>query len=172
MAVTAAASPNSLPQSSTGRFEVSMRAGAFVAAHDDFQQFFGGGEGQLAHAEIINDQQGHSHQRLHVLFARAVERGFGEFIEQGVGLAIEHAIALLDGGLADGLGQVTLAGAGRTEKQGVFVAGDEGAGGQIEDQAAIHLGIEGEVEVVEGLLRVAELGLLFAAAPAGGRRAG
>ena len=92
-------------------------------------------------------------QELHVLFARAVERGFGEFLEQDVGLAVEHAIALLDGGLADGLGQVTLAGAGRAEKQGVFVPGDEGAGGEIEDQAAIHLLVEGEVEVVEGLLR-------------------
>ena len=49
-----------------------------------------------------------------MFFAGAVERGFGEIIEQGVGFAIEHAIALLDGGLADGLGQVTLAGAGRT----------------------------------------------------------
>jgi hypothetical protein len=29
-----------------------------------------------------------------------------------VGLAIEHAVALLDGGMADGLRQVTLAGAG------------------------------------------------------------
>jgi hypothetical protein len=52
-----------------------------------------------------------------------------------VGLAVEHAVTLLNGGLADGLSQVTLAGSGRPEKQGVFVAGDEGASGQIEDQA-------------------------------------
>jgi len=91
----------------------------------------------------------------------AVESGFGQLIEQGVGLAIENAVSLLDGGLADGLRQVTLAGSGWTEKQCVFVAGDEGAGGEIEDQAAIHLLVEGEVEVVEGLLGVAELGLLF-----------
>ena len=96
-----------------------------------------------------------------MLFAGAVERGFGEIIEQGVGLAIEYAVSLLDGGLADGLRQMTLAGAGRTEKQGVFVARDEGAGGEIEDQTAIHLLVESEVEVVEGLLGVAELGLLF-----------
>jgi hypothetical protein len=44
---------------------------------------------------------------------------------------------------------------------GVFVARDERASGQIEDQAAIHLLIESEVEVVEGFLGVAELGLLF-----------
>jgi hypothetical protein len=37
-----------------------------------------------------------------VLFAGAVERGFGEILEQGVRLAIEHAVSLLDGGLAGG----------------------------------------------------------------------
>ena len=42
--------------------------------------------------------------------------------------------------------------------------------GQIEDQTAIHLFVESEVEVVESFLRVAELGLLFSAAPAGVRR--
>ena len=41
------------------------------------------------------------------------------------------------------------------------MARDEGAGGEIEDQTAIHLLVESEVEVVEGLLGVAELGLLF-----------
>jgi hypothetical protein len=124
MALTAAASPSSLPQSSTGRFRGQHGAGPLVAAHDDLQQFFGGGERQLAHAEIVEDERGHGDQELHVLFTGAVERGFGEIIEQGVGLAIEHAVSLLDGGLADGLRQVTLA--GWAEKQGVFVAGDEG----------------------------------------------
>ena len=55
-------------------------------------------------------------RQFHVLFARAVEGGVGEFLEQGVGFAIEDAIALLDGGAADGLGQVALAGAGRAKK--------------------------------------------------------
>ena len=32
-------------------------------------------------------------------------------------------------------------------------------GGQVEDQTAIHLRVEGEVEVVQRLLRVAEGGL-------------
>src|ERR1022692_4704467 len=161
MARTAAASPSSLPQSSTKAVGGQHGAGPFVAAHDDLQQFFGGGEGQLAHSELIEDEQRHGHQKLHVLFAGAIEGGFGQVIEQGVGLAIEHAVTLLDGGLADGLRQVTLAGAGWAEKQGIFVARDEGASGQIEDQAAIHLLVESEVEVVEGLVRVAELGLLF-----------
>ena len=40
------------------------------------------------------------------------------------------------------------------------MAGDEGSGRQIENQTAIHLGIEGEVEVLEGFLRIAKLSLL------------
>jgi hypothetical protein len=87
-----------------------------------------------------------------------------------VGFAVEHAVTLLDGGVADGLRQVTLASAGRTEKQGVFVACDKSTGGEIEDQAAIHLLIEVKVEVVEGLLRVAELSLLFPSVLGSSRR--
>ena len=56
-------------------------AGAFVASHDDLQQFFSGGERQLAHSEVIEDEQGDGHQELHVLFATAVQRGFGQLIE-------------------------------------------------------------------------------------------
>lgn len=77
------------------------------------QQFFGGGERQLAHAQVVDDQQGHGHQKLHVLLARAVERHIGQVIEQCVGFAVEHAVSLLDGRLADGLGQVTFPAAGR-----------------------------------------------------------
>ena len=95
-----------------------------------------------------------------MLFARSIDGGFGEFLEQGMGLAVDHPIALLDGRLSDGLGKMTLPAAGWTEKQSVFMAGDEGAGGQIEDQTAIHLLVEIEVEVVEGPLWIAKLGLL------------
>jgi hypothetical protein len=35
------------------------------------------------------------------------------------------------------------------QRQSVFALVDEGGGGQIEDQAAIHFRIEGDVEVIE-----------------------
>ena len=41
--------------------------------------------------------------------------------------------------------------------------GDEGAGGEIKDQAAICLLVEGEIKVIEGLERIAKLGLFAAA---------
>src|SRR5215467_2794405 len=80
-----------------------------------------------------------------------------------VGFAIQHAIALLNGGLSDGLRLVALAGSGRTKKQSILVTSDEGASGEVKDQATIHFGVEGEVEVIEHLLRIAKLGLFTAA---------
>ena len=76
--------------------------------------------------------------------------------------AIQHAIALLDDGVSDGLRAVTFAAARRTKKQGVFAPSDPAGGGQIEDQTAIHLGVELEVEVIQLLVGVAELRLLVA----------
>jgi len=51
-------------------------AGALVPAHDDLEQFIGG-ERQLPHAQVVDDEQRHGLQELHVLFARAVERSLG-----------------------------------------------------------------------------------------------
>src|SRR5579859_1992064 len=76
-----------------------------------------------------------------------------------MGFAVEDAIALLDRGLSDGLRQVAFAGAAGTEKQRVFPLSDEGAGSQVEDQAAIHLRVKTKVEIIQSSLRVAEGGL-------------
>ena len=74
--------------------------------------------------------------------------------------AIQHAITLLDNGVSDGLRDVALAAARRTKKQGIFALSYPAGGGQIEDQLAIHLGVELEVEVIQLLVGVAELRLL------------
>jgi hypothetical protein len=138
-------------------------AETFVAAHDDFQEILGGGVRQLAHAEVVDDEQWHSGDRFHVLFACAVGDGLGQFIEQDVGFAVQHFVALLNGCLPDGLGQVAFPGSSRTQKQRVLALVDEGAGGEIENQAAIHFRIEGEVEVIECPVGIAKAGLLAAA---------
>ena len=57
----------------------------------------------------------------------------------------------------------------RAKKQRVFALADEPAGGQIEDQTAIHLRIEGEVEVVESPVGDRGSRPVCAAAPAAGR---
>jgi DNA replication protein DnaC len=43
-----------------------------------------------------------------VLLALVVERGIGPFFQQRVRFAIEHAVALLDGRVSDGLRDVAL----------------------------------------------------------------
>jgi hypothetical protein len=100
--VTAAVSPSRLPQSSTGRFDVSSvevrsyrrmmissRSSAAVC-------------GSFRMPRSSNDEERHGSEIGEVRFARAVERGAGEFLEQRV----RFAIALLDHGAADGLSQV------------------------------------------------------------------
>ena len=72
-------------------------------------------------------------------------------------------MALLDGSVTDGLCQMALARAAWTEKERIFPARDESAGGQIEHQTAVHLRIESEIEVVQRLVGVAKAGLLSAA---------
>jgi hypothetical protein len=46
------------------------------------------------------------------------------------------------------------------EEKSVLAFADEATGSQIEDNAPVHLRIEGEVEAVERSLRVAKAGLL------------
>ena len=44
-----------------------------------------------------------------MLFACSVDGGFGDFVKQGVGLAVEYSIALLNRRMSDGLSQMALA---------------------------------------------------------------
>src|SRR5260221_9972949 len=84
---------------------------------------------------------------------------FGEVLQQDMRLPIDDAIVLLDGSLADGLSQVTFPRSAWTQEKCIFPFADEGTGGQVKHQAAIHLRVEGEIEVVQSLVRVAEGGL-------------
>ena len=87
---------------------------AFIATHDDLQQILGRGEWELAHAQVIEDEQGHGGEEFHALLACLIESGVGQLFQQTMGLAIQDAIALLDRGLADGLSEMRFSAAGRT----------------------------------------------------------
>jgi hypothetical protein len=56
--------------------------------------------------------------------------------------------------VAEGLGEVALADAGGADEEGVLVALDETAGGEVGDLLLRELGAGGEVEGLEGLLGV------------------
>ena len=130
--------------------------GALVAAHDQFEQVLGGGVRQLAHAEVVDDEQGYAGQFGEVVLAGVGERGLCELFKESVRFAVDDAVALLDGGPADGLGEVALTGSGRTEQEGVLALGDEACGGELVDECAVDVLVEGEIEAVERAVGVTE----------------
>jgi hypothetical protein len=71
-------------------------------------------------------------------------------------------MALLDHGDADRLRQVTLPRARPAEEEPVLPLGDEATGGELEDEGAVHLLVEVEIEGVERLAGIAEAGLFEA----------
>src|SRR5271169_2954759 len=58
-----------------GSVRSNQRAGSFVASHDDFKQFLSGGQRQLAHSQVIDDEKRHGGKQFHVLLAVAVQCG-------------------------------------------------------------------------------------------------
>ena len=52
--------------------------------------------GQLAHAEVVDDEQVRAGQLGEVVLAGLGERRLGEFFEEGVRFTVEDAVALLD----------------------------------------------------------------------------
>ena len=106
--------------------------------------------GQLLEAHVVDDEQ----VGLEVAAQEAVTLGeglpreeVGDEVEDG---PVAHDEALLDGLVADCLGEVGLADAGRADQEDVVVLADEVPGGQLEDVLAGDGGIEAPAEVVEG----------------------
>ena len=96
-------SPSSFPPIVHRSVRGQERGRAFVAPHDQFEEVLGRGVRQLAHAEMIDDEQWHRRQLREVVFAGTGERRLGQFFEQRVGLAVDDAIPLENRGAADRL---------------------------------------------------------------------
>lgn len=69
-------------------------------------------------------------------------------------------MALANRGVTDGLREVALAGARRTEEESVLASLDEACSCEIEDEASIHLLVAVEVQAVQRLPDVAKLRML------------
>ena len=106
-----------LPPVVDGSIPGEHRGGPLVTAHDQLEQVLGRGVGQLAHAEVVDDEQGHAGQLGQIVLAGLGERRLGELLEEGVGFAVDDAVALLDGGAADGLGKMALTGTRRPDQE-------------------------------------------------------
>ena len=122
-----------------------------MSAHDDLEQEFSGPFRQLLDAHVVQDQeiwqQVASHDPV-VPFKRFVVQQVADGVEDR---AVEHRIASLGAGQADGLCQVTLPDTGRTDQQHVLLLTHEVAGSQVEDRLALDRPIEVPVEVLQGL---------------------
>ena len=90
-----------------------QRGGALVAPHDDLEEILARGVRELAHPEIVDDEQRNGRDRGDVVLARAGELRVGEVFKKHVRLPIQDAVALLDDSEAEGLGQMALPRAGR-----------------------------------------------------------
>ena len=84
-----------------------------------------------------------------MLLPFAIQCGVSQLFQQDVRFSIQHAIALLDDRVPDGPGAVTLTASSRTQEQCILPPSDRCGSGQVEDQTAVHLWIELEVEVIE-----------------------
>src|SRR5262249_16663289 len=128
----------------------------FVSSHHELEQILGRGLWELAHPEVVDDQERDGGDHREVLLARARELRLREFVQERMRLAIEDTMALLDDGETEGLRQVALAGARRAQKEGAGVLRNPPRRRELEDEGAVHLLVELEVKGVEPLVAVAE----------------
>ena len=76
----------------SGPTKVFKHTGALVAAHDDLQQILGRRQRQPAYAEVVDDEQQRTGQRLHELLARALGYGLGQVVQQDGRMCVSRYI--------------------------------------------------------------------------------
>ena len=129
-----------------GPIRRQQRGRAFVAAHDQLQEIFGGRVRQFAHAQVVDDQQRHVRDREDGL-AGAVQRRVGQFLEQRVRFPIDDAIALVNRARPiawlDGCCRC------RWPRRGRPHAGRRSGGREFVQQGPIHLLVKVKIKAVE-----------------------
>jgi len=107
-------------------------------------------EGEVA--DFIDDQDGAAQVAAELAAEVAGGVGSPQLADHVVQGGEVDRFAGRAGGDGQGAGQVRLAGAGRAQQRDVGGLGDEAEGGEVLDLADVEVGLEGEVEVVEGLV--------------------
>ncbi len=78
-----------------------QRAGALVATHDQLEEIFGRRRRQLAHAEIVDDEERDAGEEIDSGGALSVEGGFAQLFEQHVRFSVQNRVSLLDRGVLE-----------------------------------------------------------------------
>jgi len=145
----AAVSPRSLPsRRPAGSSE--QRRGPFVAAHDQLEEISAAVCGSLRMPRSSTMSSATATRSSKYCLRVPSSEAIGQLFDRDMRLSIDDAVALLDCSAADGLGEMTLARARRTEQQHVFALTDKTRGCEIVDERAIHLLVEIEIKAVEG----------------------
>jgi hypothetical protein len=105
---------------------------------------------------LVDDQQRHECEFSEILLAGGFEGRVCELFEQRVRLATDDPISLLNRRAADRLRQVTLAGAGRAEKEYVFALADDAGGRELVNEGAVHLLVAIKVQRCRASDRIAK----------------
>lgn len=87
---------------------------------DEFVEVVGLGRGQLAHGEVVEDEDVGAHEFADAFLPCAVRVAAGEVSEDAAGLGEADVGALADGEVAEGLGDVGLADADGAEEDDRF----------------------------------------------------
>lgn len=126
-------------------------AACLVSPHDDLEEVLAASFGQLLHAHVVDDEEIGSQvsgENGVVVIDGFFMEEVSYDIEDG---SVESGSALLDGGVADGLGEVCLSGAWWSDEEDISGLVEELAGGQLEELSSWQGRVEVPVELVDGL---------------------
>ena len=121
----------------------------FVPAHDDLEEVLPSMFGQLLESHIIDDEQIGFEvmaQGFVPLLQGLLGEEVGHHIKDG---AVTHHEALFDGFIADGLGEMGFADAGRADEEHIGALADEVAGGQFVDVFPRYGAVKPPVKVLQ-----------------------
>ncbi|MDQ0710613.1 hypothetical protein QFZ55_000065 [Streptomyces luteogriseus] len=124
--------------------------GSALSLADELVEVVGLWCGQLAHREVVEDEQVRADEFTDALVPSAVRVAAGELGEDAAGLGEADACALADGEVAEGLGDVCLSDTDRAEKDDGLAGVEPAQGGQVADLGGGQLREGVEVEPFQG----------------------
>jgi len=124
------------------------RREAAVPLSDQFEDVVGLLRGELAEAEVIDDEDIRVQVSAEAAVPGTVGMAASEVGEEAVGARVEDLVAQATGTVADGLQDMGFARADWTADDDRLSSFNEVAGGPVPDLLCGHLGIEGEVELL------------------------
>src|SRR6266851_9708493 len=125
--------------------------GFLIPLINDVVEVLRAGRAKAFETEVVEDEQIGAGVAETALVVGAVGPAPGEVGQHLRGVDEHDVEAAAAGFVGEGLTEVALADPGRAVEQDVLVALDELTGGEVEDLRLVELGIEAEVEALEGL---------------------